>query len=95
MFSSLTTRSNLPLTKAAKADFFRPDPRYEWEQQRVAGVQILVQDGWFYSFYIGYRDIDHAQIGLARSHDGLSHWERSPANPIIRATGSGFDALAG
>jgi predicted GH43/DUF377 family glycosyl hydrolase len=73
---------------------FRPDPQYGWEQQRVAGVQVIEQDGWFYNFYIGYRDIDHAQIGLARSRDGLTHWERCPANPIIRATGTGFDADA-
>jgi len=31
-----------------------------------------------------FRDIDHAQIGLARSKDGLTHWERCPDNPIIR-----------
>jgi predicted GH43/DUF377 family glycosyl hydrolase len=35
-------------------------------------------------FYIGYRDIDHAQIGVARSKDGVSHWQRHPANPIVR-----------
>jgi predicted GH43/DUF377 family glycosyl hydrolase len=35
-------------------------------------------------FYIGFRDEPHAQIGLARSRDGITHWERHPANPIIR-----------
>jgi predicted GH43/DUF377 family glycosyl hydrolase len=81
-------------TKDPANPIFRPDPQYGWEQQRVAGVQVIEQDGWFYNFYIGYRDIDHAQIGLARSRDGLTNWERCPANPIIRATGAGFDADA-
>jgi predicted GH43/DUF377 family glycosyl hydrolase len=35
-------------------------------------------------FYIGFRDVHHAQIGVARSHDGVSHWQRLPANPIVR-----------
>ena len=35
-------------------------------------------------FYIGFRDQDHAQIGLARSKDGITGWQRHPANPIIR-----------
>ena len=32
-------------------------------------------------FYIGYRDIDHAQIGLARSKDGITGWQRHPGQP--------------
>jgi hypothetical protein len=35
-------------------------------------------------FYIGFRDEPHAQIGLARSRDGVTGWQRHPANPIIR-----------
>jgi len=73
---------------------FRPDPRFDWEKQRVAGIQVIPHGDWFYAFYIGYRDIDHAQIGLARSRDGLHRWERCSANPIIRAIGDGFDADA-
>lgn len=73
---------------------FRPDARFDWEKQRVAGMQVIPHGDWFYAFYIGYRDIDHAQIGLARSRDGLHHWERCPSNPIIRAIGDGFDADA-
>ncbi len=36
-------------------------------------------------FYIGFRDIDHAQIGIARSRDGITAWQRHPANPIVRS----------
>ena len=35
-------------------------------------------------FYIGFRDVHHAQIGIARSRDGITNWQRHPANPIIR-----------
>ena len=34
-------------------------------------------------FYIGFRDEHHAQIGLARSRDGISGWQRHQANSII------------
>ena len=36
-------------------------------------------------FYIGFADEDTAQIGIARSRDGLTGWECHPDNPIIRA----------
>jgi predicted GH43/DUF377 family glycosyl hydrolase len=88
------SQDGLRWTKERSNPVFRPDPKHEWEKQRVAGVQVLQQDGWFYIFYIGYRDIDHAQTGLARSRDGLHDWQRCPSNPIIRATGEGFDADA-
>ena len=45
-------------------------------------------------FYVGFRDIDHAQIGIARSRDGISHWQRSNGNPIISPTTDGWDADA-
>jgi beta-1,2-mannobiose phosphorylase / 1,2-beta-oligomannan phosphorylase len=63
---------------------FQSDPATEWEKHKVTACQVIRQDGWYVMFYIGFRDQDHAQIGLARSRDGLSHWQRLPANPIIR-----------
>jgi hypothetical protein len=42
-------------------------------------------------FYIGFRDVDHAQIGLARSKDGVGHWERNPANPIVHPDPGAWD----
>jgi predicted GH43/DUF377 family glycosyl hydrolase len=32
----------------------------------------------------GFRDINHAHIGVARSLDGITAWQRHTANPIIR-----------
>lgn len=89
-----TSKDGMNWVKDPANPIFRPDPRYDWEKQRVAGIQVILHRDWFYAFYIGYRDIDHAQIGVARSRDGLHDWERCPSNPIIRAIGQGFDADA-
>ena len=45
-------------------------------------------------FYIGYCNEDYAQIGIARSKDGILGWERHPQNPIIAPDSSGWDAEA-
>jgi predicted GH43/DUF377 family glycosyl hydrolase len=71
-------------TKHPDNPIFGPDRRNPWEQQRVTACQVIQQGAWHLMFYIGFRDIDHAQIGLARSRDGITGWERHPANPIIR-----------
>jgi beta-1,2-mannobiose phosphorylase / 1,2-beta-oligomannan phosphorylase len=71
-----------------------PNPHSEWEQNRVAAAQILRWEGWYYAFYIGFRDIDHAQIGMARSRDGVTGWMRHAGNPIVRPTPGGWDGDA-
>jgi predicted GH43/DUF377 family glycosyl hydrolase len=63
---------------------FRPQPKKAWEKARVTACQVVRQGGWYVMFYIGFRDRDHAQIGLARSRDGSTGWQRHPANPILR-----------
>jgi hypothetical protein len=72
-------------TKLAQNPIFRADPNRVWERHKVAGGQVLLLDGWHYMFYIGFRDVDHAQIGLARSRDGITNWCRLPSNPIIQS----------
>lgn len=54
-----------------------------WESHKVAGCQIIYKNNWYIMFYIGYRDDYYAQIGIARSRDGITNWERHPENPII------------
>jgi hypothetical protein len=51
---------------------------------RVTACQVLRQGDWYIMFYIGFKDEAHAQIGLARSKDRLTGWQRHKANPIIR-----------
>jgi beta-1,2-mannobiose phosphorylase / 1,2-beta-oligomannan phosphorylase len=64
---------------------FRPDPSRDWEKDRVTACQVIRHGDWHVMFYIGFRDQAHAQIGVARSKDGLPDWQRHRANPIIRS----------
>jgi len=73
---------------------FRPNTAQSWDQAKVTAVQVQRLGDWYVMFYIGFRDIDHAQIGLARSRDGRTAWQRHPANPIIQPTANQWDADA-
>ena len=54
----------------------------------------MKQGGWHVMFYIGFRDVNHAQIGIARSKDGITDWQRLAANPIIGPGKDEWDADA-
>jgi beta-1,2-mannobiose phosphorylase / 1,2-beta-oligomannan phosphorylase len=79
-----TSADGLHWTKHAENPVVRPDPKCDWEKHLVTAAQIVKHGDWHLMFYIGFRDIHHAQIGLARSKDGITNWERHPANPIVR-----------
>ena len=79
-----TSPDGLQWTKHPANPIFTPDPALAWEQHKVTACQVERQGDWYLMFYIGFRDEAHAQIGLARSRDGLTHWQRHPANPIVR-----------
>jgi predicted GH43/DUF377 family glycosyl hydrolase len=80
--------------KNASNPVLTPDSHHDWEKQRVTAAQVIQHKGWYYAFYIGFRNIDHAQIGLARSKDGIAGWVRHAGNPIVRPTPDGWDADA-
>ena len=86
-----TSPDGLVWTKSPANPVFSADPANPWEQHKVAGVQVTRQGDWYVMFYIGYRDEPSAQIGLARSRDGLTNWERHPANPIVRPVRNEWD----
>lgn len=73
---------------------FAADRSRGWEQHKVTACQVIPWGDWHWMFYIGFRDEDHAQIGIARSRDGIAGWERHPANPIIFPTKGSWDADA-
>lgn len=73
---------------------FKPDSRFTWEQDKVTACQVLKHGSWHLMFYIGFRDIHHSQIGVARSRDGVTGWQRNPANPIISPTEGAWDRAA-
>jgi len=78
-------------SKHAGNPVFKAEPTNPWERHKVTACQVVRHGPWHYMFYIGFRDIDHAQIGLARSLDGLTGWQRHPANPIISPTPNAWD----
>ncbi|MGO8696890.1 MAG: MGH1-like glycoside hydrolase domain-containing protein [Limisphaerales bacterium] len=86
-----TSPDGLTWTKHAGNPIFKSDPTLPWEQYKVTACQIVQDNGWYLMFYIGFRDIDHAQIGLARSKDGISNWQRLPANPIVQPDPGAWD----
>ncbi|HOW66736.1 MAG TPA: hypothetical protein P5055_00535 [Candidatus Paceibacterota bacterium] len=89
-----TSPDGLHWTRHASNPVFGPDRANVWEQERVTACQVFRRGEWHVMVYIGFRDIDHAQIGIARSRDGVTAWERHPANPMIRPGQDSFDQEA-
>eukprot|EP01036_Dinobryon_divergens_P024369 gene24369-32814_t len=70
---------------------FSSNPVLEWEQDRVTCPTVVYNGEYYYMFYIGFTNIGDAAIGIAKSRDGLSNWERHPENPIIKPTAGSWD----
>ena len=64
-----TTRSSPPIRRS------------DWERHKVAGVPGVKDGDWYVMFYIGFQDEPTAKIGLARSKDGITDWQRHPGKP--------------
>jgi predicted GH43/DUF377 family glycosyl hydrolase len=79
-----TSKDGLKWNNHENNPVFKPDPSLAWEKDRVTACQVIRRDGDYLMFYIGFRDQDHAQIGVARSRDGITDWQRHASNPIIR-----------
>jgi len=88
-----TSKDGINWKKEPGNPVFRNDPANHWEQAKVTACQVIKEKNSYLMFYIGFRDVDYAQIGIARSTDGIHHWERHPQNPIIRP-GKGWDSSA-
>nr|WP_301272682.1 family 43 glycosylhydrolase [Acetobacter lambici] len=69
------------------APIFTPDPNHSWERAKVTACDVHYLNGWYYMFYVGFADVDHAAICLARSRNGIDQWERLPSNPILAPPG--------
>ena len=89
-----TSKDGLSWEKYSANPVLKAEPKNDWEKNRVTAAQIIPWKGWYYAFYIGFRDIEHAQIGIARSRDGITGWVRHAGNPIIQPTPGGWDADA-
>jgi len=73
---------------------FRPNPNNRWESHKVTACYVLHHNDYYYMFYIGFENLYHAQIGVARSKDGITGWERNPNNPIIRRGENAWESEA-
>jgi len=79
-----TSKDGVTWQKYPNNPIFAANSSNTWEQYKVTACAVRpTQDGYFSMFYIGFKNINFAQIGIARSKDGISNWERHPQNPII------------
>ncbi|MDR1464713.1 MAG: hypothetical protein LBJ11_05370 [Oscillospiraceae bacterium] len=78
----------------------RPEPVFtaargsNWENHKVTACQVIPWEDGYLMFYIGFSNEDTARIGLARSSNGITNWEKCPANPILSLTPGGWDGEA-
>ena len=79
------SQDGLSWTKSPHNPIFSSNASQWWEKAKVTAAHVFYDtlDAVYYMFYIGFADVDTASINLARSKDGLTGWERHPANPII------------
>ena len=73
---------------------FVADSSIEFEKIKVTACQVIKRKRDYLMFYIGFCDIHTAQIGMARSKNGIDNWERYKDNPIISPTPDTWDAAA-
>lgn len=88
-----TSKDGMKWEKYSNNPVFANNTSNEWEQAKVTACQVIKRSKDYLMLYIGFKDINYAQIGMARSKDGISNWERFKDNPIIKP-GSGWDASA-
>lgn len=88
-----TSKDGLTWKKHATNPVFANLKANAWEQHKVTACQVIRREHDYLMYYIGFRTEEYAQIGMARSKDGINSWERFPQNPIIRP-GAGWDASA-
>jgi beta-1,2-mannobiose phosphorylase / 1,2-beta-oligomannan phosphorylase len=70
---------------------FFADISKSWEQEKVTACQVVKRNGWFLMFYLGFEDVDTSRIGIARSKNGITGWERLKANPILSPDEGSWD----
>jgi predicted GH43/DUF377 family glycosyl hydrolase len=64
-----------------------------WDSERATAAQVLYDGEVHTMFYTGFQD-QHAsaRIGMARSTDGITGWERYAGNPIVQPTPGAWDS---
>jgi len=89
-----TSTDGLNWKKYEKNPVFRNNKENEWEQAKVTACQVIKRENDYLMLYIGFRNTDFAQVGMAKSKDGITNWDRFKENPIIKPSVTGWDSLA-
>lgn len=59
-------------------------PTTGWENDKIGSFQVRRVGEWYYAFYNAFERAPFvSRIGLARSRDGITAWQRHPHNPIL------------
>ncbi|MGC4035022.1 MAG: hypothetical protein QM764_03605 [Chitinophagaceae bacterium] len=88
-----TSKDGMRWEKYPANPVFANDSSNSWEQAKVTACQVIKDEKGYLMFYIGFHNVDYAQIGIARSVDGIHNWKRNPGNPIIKP-GTEWDSSA-
>ena len=88
-----TSRDGISWKKFSNNPIFSCNKTNRWEQAKVTACQVIKRNNDHLMLYIGFMNVDYAQIGMARSKDGISGWERFKDNPIIKP-GMAWDSSA-
>ncbi|MDR2763017.1 MAG: hypothetical protein LBB88_10470 [Planctomycetaceae bacterium] len=89
-----TSKDGLVWKKYDENPVFKANPEIKWEKHKVTACQIIKRKNDYLMFYIGFQTEDLAQIGIAKSPDGIKNWTRYKNNPIIAPTPNEWDANA-
>ena len=73
---------------------FQASKEFSWEKDRVSCPTVVYHGDYYYMFYIGFQNVHRASIGIARSKDGISSWQRHPDNPILEPSIGSWDSDA-
>ena len=79
-----TSSDGIHWQRDARNPVFTHGAAGSWDGAKVGAVDVEPDGNGYVMFYIGFADTQHAQIGMARSADGITGWKRSDANPIVR-----------
>ena len=88
----LGSRDGISWEKEEKNPIFGPIAGNPWEKHKVAACQVIQAQDYYYMLYIGYHHEERGSIGLARSVDGKSGWQRHSGNPIIAPDKDSWDS---
>jgi predicted GH43/DUF377 family glycosyl hydrolase len=87
-----TSKDGIHWEKNSANPILKPAPEHYWEMSKVEACFVCPKrDGWYNMFYLGIAGDYRSGIGLARSRDGVSSWQRHPSNPIIAGYDGNWD----